>query len=270
MEPFKKPNQTGQLKKKKPKNNNPQNSHKHDQLLVYLHTSDHITELRKGDPAITVLIMDQDGFVHKLLQLPVLEVVTHHHLQHLEELPVGDVAIFVHVIDLEGEPYLLLFVALDAELRGAHDELVEVHFPVAIRVEDVDHSTHQRVLLQLRQRHKLFCAQGPRFVQVHLPEAFPQPSNLIVVEVVAHLGMVAGLVSHGGGQRAGKARRREKTARQRVLPLASAARERACAGSRGGQQGGKVKLGEDSKEVCVGEIEAGGAGRTNWDYPGER
>lgn len=94
----------GALKQNKTTRKQTQNSHKHDQFLVDLHGLDHITELFKGYPAIAILIQDQDALVHQLLQLPVLEVVSHHHLKHLEELPIGDEAIIIHVVDSEGEP----------------------------------------------------------------------------------------------------------------------------------------------------------------------
>lgn len=63
----------------------------------------HRTELFKGYPAVSVLVCVYDGLVHDLLQLCVLQVVPHHHLQHLKELTVGDVAVLVHVVDPEGD-----------------------------------------------------------------------------------------------------------------------------------------------------------------------
>lgn len=60
------------------------------------------TELFEGYPAVSVLVCVDNGLVHNLLELRVLQVVAYHHLQHLEELAVGDVAVFVHVVDPEG------------------------------------------------------------------------------------------------------------------------------------------------------------------------
>lgn len=57
------------------------------------------TELFKGYPAVSVLVCIDNGLVHDLLELRVLQVVAYHHLQNLEELAIGDVAILVHVID---------------------------------------------------------------------------------------------------------------------------------------------------------------------------
>lgn len=62
----------------------------------------HRTELLEGDPAVSVFVSIQDGFVDNLLQLRVLQVAAHHHLKDLEEFSVGDVAILVYVIDPEG------------------------------------------------------------------------------------------------------------------------------------------------------------------------
>ena len=61
----------------------------------------HGAELSEGDASVSVLVGVDDGLVHDLLQLRVLQVVAHHHLQHLEQLPVGDVAVLIHVIDPE-------------------------------------------------------------------------------------------------------------------------------------------------------------------------
>lgn len=115
---------------------------------------------------------------------------------------------------------------------------MEVHFPVAVCVEDVDHSAHQRILLQLRQPHELFYAQGARFVQVQLPEAFTQPSYLFLVEVVAQLSLVAGLISHG--EAVGLAKEGGDGRANRATVGLGSTREHE--GGTGGQQGGKVKL----------------------------
>lgn len=61
------------------------------------------TELFKGYPAVSILVCIDNGLVHDLLELRVLQVVPYHHLQHLEQLTIGDVAILVHVIDPESD-----------------------------------------------------------------------------------------------------------------------------------------------------------------------
>lgn len=65
--------------------------------------STYCTELFKGYPAVSVLVCVDNGLVHDLLELRVLQVVAYHHLQHLEELAVGDVAVLVHVVDPESD-----------------------------------------------------------------------------------------------------------------------------------------------------------------------
>lgn len=55
----------------------------HDHLLVYVGVAHHGAELVEGDLAVLVAVGEQDGLVHDLLQLRVLEVVAHHHLEHL-------------------------------------------------------------------------------------------------------------------------------------------------------------------------------------------
>ena len=49
----------------------------------------------------TNFIVENNGLVHDLLELRVLQVVADHHLQHLEQLAVGHVPVVVHVIDPE-------------------------------------------------------------------------------------------------------------------------------------------------------------------------
>lgn len=63
----------------------------------------YIAELFKGYFAVLVLVSKENRLVDNLLQLCVLQVVAHHHLQHLEELAVGDEAIIVHVVDAKGD-----------------------------------------------------------------------------------------------------------------------------------------------------------------------
>lgn len=66
---------------------------------------------------------------------------------HLEEFPIGDVTIVIHIVYAKCEAQLRQLVALHTELRDALDELLEVHFTVAIRIEYIDNSLHQRILL---------------------------------------------------------------------------------------------------------------------------
>lgn len=54
-----------------------------DHLLVYVGIADHAAELLEGDLAVLVAVREQDGLVHDLLELRVLQVVAHHHLQDL-------------------------------------------------------------------------------------------------------------------------------------------------------------------------------------------
>jgi len=149
---------------------------------MHVSVANYSAELLEGDLAVLILVREQHRLVHDLLQLRVLEVVAHHHLQHLEQLPVGDEAVVIHVVDAEGEPHLALLVALHAELRHPLDELLEVDLPIAVSVEDVDDALHERVLLQLWQRHELLHAQRPRVVQVQLAEPLAQPPDLVRVE----------------------------------------------------------------------------------------
>jgi len=65
-----------------------QDSHFHHHLSVDVCVPDHLAKLLKVDLSIVVLVVEENSFVHDLLQLGVLQVVAHHHLQHLEQLTI--------------------------------------------------------------------------------------------------------------------------------------------------------------------------------------
>ena len=73
------------------------------QLVDDIEVLDHIAELSEGYFAVKVLIGLHDGAINELLELSIVQVVTHHHLEDLEELTVRDIAIVVDVVNLEGE-----------------------------------------------------------------------------------------------------------------------------------------------------------------------
>ena len=75
-----------------------------------------------------------------MLQLLVLQIAPHHHLQHDKQLPVADVAIAVDVVDFESEAEFFLLVAFGAEGAEAGDEFLEVDVAAAVFVEDGDHA----------------------------------------------------------------------------------------------------------------------------------
>ena len=60
------------------------------------------TELVIRDLSVLVQISLDDSLVHNLLQLNIIKVSPHHHLQNLEQLSVADKSIAVNIIDLEG------------------------------------------------------------------------------------------------------------------------------------------------------------------------
>lgn len=59
---------------------------------------------------------------------------------------------------------------------------LEVDFTVAVRVENVDHSLNQWILLQFGKRHELVNAQRARIVKVQLAKTFAQPFDFIRVD----------------------------------------------------------------------------------------
>ena len=147
-------------------------SHAHRHIRVL----DHLCELLEADLAVVVEIRFHDGLVHDLvvpksanislaystrqvayhapvrsapethlLQLLILQIAPHHHLQHNEQLAIADVAVAVDVVHLERKPQLLLLVALAAEGAEAGHELLEIDVSAAVFVEDSDHARGERV-----------------------------------------------------------------------------------------------------------------------------
>ena len=65
-----------------------------------------------------------------------------------------------------------------------NNELIEINGSIAIRVENVDNSLHQRVLHQLGNRQKLFYRKGAVFVCIDLLEAAMQPPQFIFFDYI--------------------------------------------------------------------------------------
>jgi hypothetical protein len=153
-------------------------SHAHRHIGVL----DHLCELLEADLAVVVQIRFHDGLVHDLaipksvlmsvacpahqtaspqprssissptqrtethlLQLLILQIASHHHLQHNEQLAIADVPIAIDIVHLERESQLLLLVALAAESAQAGHELLEINVSATVLVEDGDHARGQRV-----------------------------------------------------------------------------------------------------------------------------
>ena len=70
--------------------------------------ADHHAELVEGDLAVEVSVRLHNRAIDQLLQLGVVQVGAHHHLQNLEQFSVRDKAVIVDVIDLEGETKLVI------------------------------------------------------------------------------------------------------------------------------------------------------------------
>lgn len=158
-----------------------------DHLLVNVGVPHYLTELLKTDLAIVVPVSKQNRLVHDLLQLCILQVIPHHHLQNLEKFSVGDVAVVIYVVYSEGESEFAIFVSFDTKLRHSLNELLEVHLTVAVIVENLYNSLHQWILLELRQGHELVHTQRPRVVQIKFLEPLPKSLDLFCVEGCAHV-----------------------------------------------------------------------------------
>ena len=58
----------------------------------------------------------------------------------------------------------------------------EINLAISVRVENVDHSLHQRILLQLGQRHEFVDAESTGIVQIQFAESLSQPFDLVRVD----------------------------------------------------------------------------------------
>lgn len=58
--------------------------HVDDHLLMYIRVAHHATELLERNLPVLVAVREQNGLVHDLLQLSVLQVVADHHLEDLQ------------------------------------------------------------------------------------------------------------------------------------------------------------------------------------------
>ena len=101
-----------------------------------------------------------------LLQLLVLQVAPHHHLQHNKQLAVTDVPVAINVVDTEGKPQLLFLVALAAKGGQSRDKLLEVDVATTVFVEDGDHACCERVGGDLGEGQEFIAFDGARVVLV--------------------------------------------------------------------------------------------------------
>jgi len=92
-------------------------------LLDDIRVGNHLSKLGKVQLAIAVLVGLHDRLVDDLLQLLILEVVPHHHLEHEEQLAVGDVPVSVHVVYLEGK-FEFLFPSSSSAERAEFAQMV--------------------------------------------------------------------------------------------------------------------------------------------------
>ena len=74
-----------------------------------------------------------------LLQLLVLQVTPHHHLQHNEQLPVTDVPVSIDIVYFESKPQFFLLVTFAAECGKTGDEFLEIDIAATVFVEDGYH-----------------------------------------------------------------------------------------------------------------------------------
>ena len=108
----------------------------------------HPCELFKTDFPVPIHIRLHDRLVHNLLQLHILQVTTHHHLQNNEELAIRDITVAIDVVHLEGEAELLFLIAFGAEGAETRHEFLEVDVAATVLIENGYHSIRDEVRYQ--------------------------------------------------------------------------------------------------------------------------
>ena len=70
---------------------------------MYVRVADDLAELLKVYLPVLVFVSKVNGLVDNLLELGVLQVRAHHHLEDLKQLTIADVAVVVDVVNSEIE-----------------------------------------------------------------------------------------------------------------------------------------------------------------------
>jgi hypothetical protein len=108
-----------------------------------------------------------------LLQLLILQIASHHHLQHDKQLAIANVPIAIDIVNTEGKPQLLLLISFAAKGRQSRDKLLKVDVAAAVLVENGNHARGQRVGRNLRKSQELIAVYGARVVLVQLHKSLP-------------------------------------------------------------------------------------------------
>ena len=153
------------------------------QLVHHIQVLHHVAELIEGDLAVEVLVGLDDGAVDELLQLDLVEVVAHHHLEHLEQLTVADETVVVDIIDLERESEFLLWAGTGRQRVKTLDKLKEGDVSIIVAIEHGNDALHQRVVRQLGNLEELGGLESAALISVDLAEVFVQLLQLLLVEV---------------------------------------------------------------------------------------
>ena len=152
----------------------------------------------EGNLAVEIGVSLNDGTVDELLQLGVVQVVSHHHLEHLEEFAIRDEAIIVDVIDLESETQLFLLTGTSGQRVQALDELEEGDVTVIVTIQDSNDTADKRVVGQLRDLKELRGLEGAALISVNFAEVLVELLKFALGEVqVTELCLLLGqLISH--------------------------------------------------------------------------
>ena len=106
--------------------------------MVSYYRVSYLAEFGEGDLAVEIFISLDDGAVDELLQLHIVQVVTHHHFQNLEQFTVRDETIVVDVVNLESKSEFLVGGSASREGVKTLNELQEGDVSVLVAIEDAD------------------------------------------------------------------------------------------------------------------------------------
>ena len=115
-------------------------------IFLYSFYKTYHAEFIEGDLSIEVSVSFDNSSINELLELGVIEIVTHHHFEYLEELTIGDEAIVVDIVDLEGEAEFLLLAGAGGQRVQSLNELKERNVTIVITIKDGDHTPNKRVI----------------------------------------------------------------------------------------------------------------------------
>jgi hypothetical protein len=84
------------------------------QSLSNIQFLNHLAEIIIVNLAGPALITFDNGPIHYLLQLDIVQIFSNHQLQNMKQISIRDEAILIFIIDVESEPDFVFFIPIGA------------------------------------------------------------------------------------------------------------------------------------------------------------